>query len=73
MLLPISAMLMMEYSMAAIPELTLKASTPPSRAATRFSSTAFVGLPIRVYMFPSTSKLNRAAPCSALSNSKAIV
>ena len=35
----ISAMLMIEYSIAAIPELTLSAATPPSRAATRFSRT----------------------------------
>ncbi len=48
MLFPASAMLISEYSIAAIPELTLSPSTPPSRAATRFSSTVFVGLPIRV-------------------------
>ena len=48
MLLPDSAMLISEYSIAAIPELTLSASTPPSSAATRFSRTAFVGFPMRV-------------------------
>ena len=48
MLLPISAILMREYSIAAMPELTLSPSTPPSSAATRFSSTVLVGFPIRV-------------------------
>ena len=41
MLFPASAILISEYSIAAIPELTLSPSTPPSSAATRFSSTPF--------------------------------
>ena len=45
---PASAILIRAYSIAAIPELTLRPSTPPSSAATRFSSTVLVGLPIRV-------------------------
>ncbi len=37
MLFPASAILISEYSIAAIPELTLSPSTPPSSAAMRFS------------------------------------
>ncbi len=43
-----SGMAAIEYSLINIAELTLSPSTPRSRAATRFSRTVFVGLPIRV-------------------------
>ncbi len=58
---------------AAMPLALATAARPPSSAATRSSSAATVGLLRREYTLPKVCRLNRAAACSALSNTKLVV
>src|SRR3954470_22740548 len=58
---------------AAMPVAQASAARPPSSDATRSSSTATVGLLMRLYTLPNVCKLNRLAACSAESNTKLVV
>src|SRR5689334_6778696 len=58
---------------AACPLEVAMAPTPPSSAATRSSSTAFVGFEMRLYTCPERSMLNSDAACSLFSNTKEVV
>ena len=53
---------------AACPEPTVTAASPPSSAATLFSSTSLVGFIILVYMFPNSFSANKFAAWSVSLN-----
>ena len=58
---------------AAMPLAEASPARPPSKAATRSSRAATVGLDRREYTLPKVCRLNKAAACSALSNTKLVV
>ena len=58
---------------AAMPLAQARAARPFSSAAMRSSSTATVGLEMRLYTLPNVCRLNRLAACSALSKTKLVL
>ena len=58
---------------AAWPLAVAIAPMPPSNAAMRSSSTALVGLLMRLYTWPARSMLNSEAACSLLSNTNEVL
>ncbi|OAV74021.1 hypothetical protein Barb7_02543 [Bacteroidales bacterium Barb7] len=63
----------MAYDTAAAPEATATAATPPSKAATRASRAATVGLFTRLYTKPISSNLERRTALSGDCKSNAVV